>query len=255
MLSKSTIKYVRSLRQQKYRQKYHKIVVEGVKSVHDLLASGLTGIETIFAGNTWQEELPSDRVFTVERVEDHELASISSFTTPQQVLAVCEMPEYQVNPRQVLNTLCLYLDGVRDPGNVGAIFRIADWFGIRTIFLSPDCADPYNPKVIQASMGSIFRVEWAEYVLEEILNVEGVKAFVTLKDGADIYAHPLAENGVIIMGNESTGVRNITARPDLQHISIPGQFRLGADSLNVAVATGIICAEFRRRASVVGNLQ
>jgi len=253
MLSKSTIKYIRSLRLQKYRQKYHKIVVEGVKSVHDILADNLVTVEVQYATQDWIDTMSSNPAVRIERVEAHELAAISSFVTPQQVLAVCEMPEYHVNPKAPLEELCLYLAGIRDPGNMGTIFRIADWFGIRTIFLAPDSVDAYNPKVIQASMGSLFRVQWSEYPLDEILAIPGVQVFATSMDGEDLYTCQLQQSGLIILGNESTGVPGLSADPNVQYIAIPNRFRLGADSLNVAVAAGIVCAEFRRRAGFEGT--
>ncbi len=250
MLSKSTIKYVRSLRDQKYRQKYHKIVVEGVKTVHDVLTSRLLTVETIYATQSWIDENSS--VFQTfhplfVEVREHELEAISSLITPQQVLAVCEMPEHTAEPNQVLTELCLYLDGIRDPGNMGTIFRIADWFGIQHVFLAEDCVDPFNPKVIQASMGSLFRIQWAEYPLKQLLEIQGVQAYATALDGESIYSHQLSNMGLIILGNESSGIREFQHDDRIHRIAIPNTFCLGADSLNVAVAAGIVCSEFRRR--------
>ena len=250
MLSKSTIKYVRSLRQSKYRQKYHKIVVEGTRTVHDVLTHHLLTVEAIYATSTWVHDMATSYpsyLTRIENVEDHELAGISSFTTPQQVLAVCTMPENAAEPKKVLSELCLYLDGVRDPGNMGTIFRIADWFGVRHVFLAEDSVDPYNPKVIQASMGSLFRINWTEYPLTTLLDQQGVQVFATSLDGVNMYTHQLSSHGLIILGNESRGIRGLPADLRIHRIMIPDNFCLGADSLNVAVATGIICAEFRRR--------
>jgi TrmH family RNA methyltransferase len=250
MLSKSIIKYLRSLRDQKYRQKYHKIVVEGVKTVHDILSGHLVSVDAIYATRVWIDEKSASYgsflPFIVE-VKDHELESISSLRTPQEVLAVCAMPEHPADPRQPLRELCLYLDGIRDPGNMGTIFRIADWFGIRHMFLSEDCVDPYNPKVIQASMASLFRIKWSEYPLKGLLDISGLNAFAATLDGENIYTHKLSSTGMIVLGNESTGIRGIRDDRRIQPIGIPNMFCLGADSLNVAVAAGIICAEFRRR--------
>lgn len=250
MLSKTTIKYIRSLRDQKYRQKYHKIVVEGVKSVHDVLSAHLVSVETIFATKEWVADLssvyPSYKTI-VEQVDDHELKLLSSFTTPQQVLAICAMPVHIADPDKALTELCLYLDGVRDPGNMGTIFRIADWFGISNVFLSGDCVDPYNPKVIQASMGSIFRVNRREMHLHELLGYSEIQVFAATMHGANLYQTDLPPQGLIVLGNEASGIRELPTQPNVHQISIPTTLRLGAESLNVAVAAGIICAEFRRR--------
>ena len=251
MLSKSTIKYVRSLRQQKYRQKYHKIVVEGVKTVHDILSHNLLQVEVIFGTGHWIEthaKLHPAHLPLTTAVDDHELSGLSSFTTPQHVLAVCEMPDHAADPGSVQHEICLYLDGLRDPGNVGTVFRVADWFGIRNLFLAPDTVDPFNPKVIQSSMASLFRVKWMECELSTLMAQPGTHIFVTALNGVNLYECELPDRGLIVLGNESTGVRGLP--PDshgVQYISIPDKFRLGAESLNVAVAAGIICAEFRRR--------
>jgi TrmH family RNA methyltransferase len=250
MLSKSTIKYVRSLRQQKYRQKYHKIVVEGVKTIKDILKDQLLNVETIYASS---DRLGIPATGSVPKqphviaVEEHELAGISSFTSPQHVLAICDIPDHDADPKAALSGLCLFLDGIRDPGNMGTIFRIADWFGIQAIFLAEDCVDPFNPKVIQASMSSLFRVNWSECPLSQILDQPGIQAYASMSDGESIYDHPLSSQGLIILGNESTGIRDITRRKEIHEIAIPATHRLGAESLNVAVSAGIICAEFRRR--------
>jgi TrmH family RNA methyltransferase len=250
MFSKTTIKYIRSLRDQKYRQKYHKIVVEGVKTIRDIVADRLVEIEELYATRAWIEEMPAlwrTQISSIVEVEDHTLAAMSSFTTAQQVLAVCTMPNQSADLREAMTSLCLYLDGIRDPGNMGTIFRVADWFGIRNIFLAEDCVDPFNPKVIQASMGSLFRVQWKEIPLLDIFQLPGIQVYATTMHGKSIYTHDLSRNGIIILGNESTGIRTLPEHAQLHLISIPADFRLGADSLNVAVSAGIICAEFRRR--------
>jgi TrmH family RNA methyltransferase len=250
MLSKSTLKYIRSLRQVKYRQKYHKIVVEGSKSVLDLLNDKLLKIDGVYGLDPWiktHEDILRTSAVAVEPIAEHELKTLSSFATPPQVLAVCDMPEQQSDITRVSQTLCLYLDGIQDPGNVGTIFRIADWFGLGQVFISPDTADPYNPKVIQASMGSLFRVPWAEFPLEEIVTHAGLTPFVTALNGENIYTAELPQVGIIILGNESSGVRPMAESLDPRRVMIPRDHALGAESLNVSVAAGIICSEFRRR--------
>jgi TrmH family RNA methyltransferase len=254
MLSKSTLKYIKSLRQAKYRQKYHKIVVEGSKSVIDVLNGQLLEIDAIYALGDWisaHEVHLQKCTAEIQPVADHELTGLSSLSTTQSVLAVCEMPAQQVDLKKVANSLCLYLDGIRDPGNVGTIFRIADWFGLGQIFLSADTADPFNPKVIQASMGSLFRVPWAEAQFDEILIQTGLTPFVTTLDGENIYTADLPDAGIIVLGNESVGVRHQSLSGAARQLMIPGDRALGAESLNVAIAAGIICSEFRRRPAAV----
>lgn len=249
MLSKSTIKDIKALRQKKYRQKYHKIVVEGTKSVVDVLREDLVKPEALYATESWlsgHSDLLEARQKLVSIAESEELSAISSLTTPQEALLVCTMPEHKLSAEVMASELCLYLDGIRDPGNVGTIFRIADWFGIKSLFLSPDTADPYNPKVIQASMASLFRTHWMEIDLVSLLHENSSPVYVTAMDGEDIYKADLSTSGLIILGNESTGVR-LPSNQQLQRLAIPRHLALGADSLNVAIAAGIVCSEFRRR--------
>jgi TrmH family RNA methyltransferase len=224
--------------------------VEGAKTVGDCLHDELIRIETIYTTDAWHEHarhISIPATITQVQVEEHELKSISGLTTPQQVLAVGEMPDQIANPALINAELCLYLDGIRDPGNMGTIFRIADWFGLGAIFLAEDCVDPYNPKVIQSSMSSLFRVKWAEVPLSEFLAMQEAKIFATASDGQSMYESNLSKSGLIILGNESTGIRGLDDMMGIQKIAIPDAFRLGAESLNVAVSAGIICAEFRRR--------
>lgn len=250
MLSKTTIRYIKSLRHRKFRQKYHKIAVEGEKSVQDVLSGKKVGVSELYATDTWIEasgSLLHNAGISAISISEREMAAISAFTTPQRVLAVCEMPAWEITPEEPLTQLCLYLDGVRDPGNAGTIFRIADWFGIDKLYLSPDTVDPYNPKVIQASMGSLFRVSWAEESLERLLKVPGIAVYASDTHGTSIYEHALSRTGLIVLGNEGSGIRLDAGSVGIQHIAIPDSRTLGAESLNVAVAAGIICSEFRRR--------
>lgn len=250
MLSKSTIKSIRALHHHKYRQKYHKIILEGSKSVAEVISLYPAFIESVYATPLWLEsnrDLPGMRDLPVTLVADHELAKVSALTTPPPVIAICGIPDQTADPEKMKTELCLYLDGIRDPGNLGTIFRVADWFGFRHIFLSGDCVDPYNPKVIQSSMGSLFRIQWRTMNLHDVLEIPGIRVFAATLDGEDVFMHTLTGQGVLILGNESEGIRNLPDSPQITRLSIPGQFRLGAESLNVAVAAGILCAEFRRR--------
>ena len=248
MIVKNTIKWVHSLEMKKNRKREHLFVAEGPKVVGDLLAHYRP--RAVFATAEWNGRASLPSYVTPETVSDDELRRLSFLQHPQQVIAVLEMDDdvsISVSPER----LSLVLDGVQDPGNLGTIIRIADWFGIDNIVCSPDTADAYNPKVVQATMGSLARVNVSYTPLLPFLTSlpADMPIYGTLLDGSDIYASELSSRGIIIMGNEGNGisqeVRALVSKPLL----IPN-FRQGGDcaeSLNVAVATAITCAEFCRR--------
>ena len=248
MIGKNTIKWVHSLEMKKNRKREHLFVAEGPKVVGDLLAHYRP--RAVFATVEWNGRASLPSYVTPETVSDDELRRLSFLQHPQQVIAVLEMDDdvsISVSPER----LSLVLDGVQDPGNLGTIIRIADWFGIDNIVCSPDTADAYNPKVVQATMGSLARVNVSYTPLLPFLTSlpADMPIYGTLLDGSDIYAAELSSRGIIIMGNEGNGisseVRALVSKPLL----IPN-FRQGGDcaeSLNVAVATAITCAEFCRR--------
>ena len=248
MIGKNTIKWVHSLEMKKNRKREHLFVAEGPKVVGDLLAHYRP--RAVFATAEWNGRASLPSYVTPETVSDDELRRLSFLQHPQQVIAVLEMDDdvsISVSPER----LSLVLDGVQDPGNLGTIIRIADWFGIDNIVCSPDTADAYNPKVVQATMGSLARVNVSYTPLLPFLTSlpADMPIYGTLLDGSDIYASELSSSGIIIMGNEGNGisqeVRALVSKPLL----IPN-FRQGGDcaeSLNVAVATAITCAEFCRR--------
>ena len=260
MLSKNTIKLIRQLEQKKHRLRTGLFVAEGPKVVGDLLLAGMEP-EYLMATDMWMppvghEHTTAPGVFTL--VSDEELQKLSFLQHPQQVLAVLHIPsaalaqEYSL-PREAdsptLPRLVLALDGVQDPGNLGTIIRLADWFGISLVVCSPDTADAWSPKVVQATMGSIARVKLVYTDLKEYLNSSPLPVCGTLLDGDDIYSTELPREAIIVMGNEgngiSTEIRQLVSKPLL----IP-RFQPGAESLNVAIATAITCAEFRRRTHV-----
>lgn len=248
MIGKNTIKWVHSLEMKKNRKREQLFVAEGPKVVGDLLAHYRP--RAVFATAEWNGRASLPSYVTPETVSDDELRRLSFLQHPQQVIAVLEMDDdvsISVSPER----LSLVLDGVQDPGNLGTIIRIADWFGIDNIVCSPDTADAYNPKVVQATMGSLARVNVSYTPLLPFLTSlpADMPIYGTLLDGSDIYASELSSRGIIIMGNEGNGisqeVRALVSKPLL----IPN-FRQGGDcaeSLNVAVATAITCAEFCRR--------
>ena len=256
MISKSRIKLIRSLEQKKYRREEKLFVAEGHKTVEDLLpvfdCTFLASDKEWLAQKGGLLEKWKRNGTEIEEVTGEELKRLSLLKTPQDVLAVFRQPAYDVVPEKILSSqLCLGLDGVQDPGNLGTIIRIADWFGVRHVFCSPETADIYNPKTVQATMGALARVKVHYLSLKELLEqVAGnIPVYGTFLDGKDIYTQNLSENGLIIMGNEGNGVsRDIASRID-RRLYIPN-YPAGSptsESLNVAVATAIVCAEFRRR--------
>ncbi len=240
MLSKNQIKYVRQLEQKKFRKRDGVFVAEGPKVVGDLLRAGFEPVQ-LFAIREWANE--GQRV---QEVTDEELRKISFLQHPQQVLAVFRMPETPTVVQPVGKDLYLALDGVQDPGNLGTIIRIADWFGIGTIYCSEDTADAWNPKVVQATMGSIARVNIIYSSLEELIQKAQVPVYGTLLDGHNIYEEALTPEGIIVMGNEGNGISQPIRQLITRRLLIP-QYHEGPESLNVAIATAITCSEFRRR--------
>ena len=231
VISKNKIKLIHSLETKKGREKAGLFVAEGPKVVNDLLHAGFTA-ENIF-----------------EDIED--IKKISFLQHPQSMLGVFKLPRNEHYTEFSITQLILALDGVQDPGNLGTIIRVADWFGIKDIFCSLDTADCWNPKVVQATMGSIARVQLHYVDLNKM--VESLPAdypiYATLLDGENIYKQELSHHGMIVMGNEGKGISPILRTKINRKLYIPNYSSNEdtAESLNVAIATSIVCAEFRRR--------
>ena len=247
MISKNQQKYIRQLEQKKVRKREGLFVAEGTKVVGDLLTRYTP--EAVFATAQWQ----APEGITPQMVTDEELQRISFQQHPQQVLALFPIPsQTSADPLNLLNdqTLALALDGVQDPGNLGTIIRIADWFGIDTLICSEDTADAWNPKVVQATMGSLARVSILYTSLPSLLDrlPDTYPVYGTFLDGQNIYTEQLTPGGLIIMGNEGNGISEEVRQRINRRLLIP-DFHQGvtADSLNVAIATAITCSEFRRR--------
>jgi TrmH family RNA methyltransferase len=245
MISKNQIKYIRQLELKKYRKREGVYVAEGPKVVGDLLRRYQP--VAVYATEEWIKMHGSEGVM---EISDDELRRISFLQHPQQVLALFPIPEKVISNEVVSDKLVLALDGVQDPGNLGTIIRIADWFGIDTIYCSEDTADAYNPKVVQATMGSIARVNIIYIDLLTLINnlPASFPIYGTLLDGEDIYQQPLSHEGLIVMGNEGNGISE-AIRQKVNHKLLIPSFCEGdtAESLNVAIATAITCSEFRRR--------
>ncbi|MBO9727847.1 MAG: RNA methyltransferase [Chitinophaga sp.] len=241
MLSKAQIKYIQSLQHKKNRQKSSQYVAEGDKIVQELLQAGMP-VKGVFATADWLEQhtalldrLPAGAVVAVDTTV---LKQLSSLTTPNRAMALLDMPA-PVDPLPAAGTVVLALEAIQDPGNMGTLIRIADWFGISQIICSPDCVDVYNPKTIQATMGSIIRVRIAEYDIRELLQQTSLPSYAATLHGKNIADFPVMKEGIILIGNEGRGLTEEVIRLATHQITIP---RLGgAESLNAAVAAGIIC--------------
>ena len=248
MLSKNKIKYIHSLELKKNRKKEGVFVAEGHKLVGDLLPH--FHCRLILATNTWLKEHHDIQADEIIEITPEELVKASLLKTPQEVLAIFEQPQYDYTTDVIKDSLCLALDDIQDPGNLGTIIRLADWFGIEHIFCSQGTVDVYNSKVIQATMGALARVKVHYCNLPDLISsLKDVPVYGTFLDGENIYDKPLSENGLIIMGNEGNGVSKEVSQLINNKLYIPNYptGRATSESLNVAIATAVVCAEFRRR--------
>lgn len=249
MLSKNIIKLIHSLEQKKYRKQHGLFLAEGDKLVGDLLPHYVCRL--LVATSDWLAQHSSLKAKEIIEATPQELTAASLLRTPQHVLALFEFQEEDVaNTPQVNTTLSLALDGIQDPGNLGTIIRLADWFGIRDVWCSQQCADVYAPKTIQATMGAIARVRVHYVDLPQWLaQQKQVSIYGTFLDGEDIYTTSLTAEGIIVMGNEGRGISPDVEKTVTHRILIPNypQGSPTSESLNVSTATAIVCAEFRRR--------
>lgn len=252
MISKQNIELVRSLSQKKRRDETGLFVAEGEKIVLDLLKTRLTLSTLYFTvdGAALLKNFPEQEKLI--QISAREMERISSFKTPSCVLALFEIPPYQEVDKDSFAGLNLVLDGIQDPGNLGTIIRLADWFGIGHIFCSENCVDHYNPKCIQSTMGAIARVKVHYLDLHQLLKEvveQNIPVYGTYMDGENLYKAELSSPALIVMGSEGKGISPELAPYLTKKISIPA-FPAGKkelESLNVAVSTAIVCAEFRRR--------
>ena len=247
-ISKNKIKYIRSLEQKKTRREEGVFVAEGPKLTGDLL--GRFHCRYLAATAEWMNAHPLVQADEKDIANLEDLQRASLLKTPQDVIAVFEQRNEATDTSVIERELCLALDDVQDPGNLGTIIRIADWFGIEHIFCSLSTADVYNPKVVQATMGALARVHMHYLSLTEL--IEGLKevpVYGTFLDGTNIYKQSLSETGLIVMGNEGNGISAEVRKLINRKLYIPNfpAGRSTSESLNVAVATAITCAEFRRR--------
>ncbi|MCC8199229.1 MAG: RNA methyltransferase [Tannerellaceae bacterium] len=250
MLSKNKVKYIRSLEKKKYRSEFQVFVAEGNKMVNDILHT--FECELLLAKPAWmatQGDIPAKELLVAD---EEDLRKVSFLKTPQDVLAVFKRPVEQIEEADPSGQLIIAADGIQDPGNLGTIIRLADWFGIRHIVCSTDTVDAFSPKTVQATMGALAHVHIHYTDLATWLSVQAARqipVYGTFLDGENIYQKELSESGILVMGNEGNGIRPDISTHINQKLFIPSypQGEETSESLNVAIATAIVCAEFRRR--------
>ncbi|PLX19629.1 MAG: RNA methyltransferase [Salinivirgaceae bacterium] len=248
-MENTTIKFLKSLQQKKFRNIHNEFIVEGVKMVNELIQSEFK-VKAIYATDT-QDLITSDT--TPILISDKELSRISGLKSPNKVLAVVEIPEPKIKHEELKDKLSIVLENIQDPGNLGTIIRIANWYGIENILCSEDTVECYNPKVTQATMGAIFRVK-VHYcdiysLIEKAQEWQKFNVYATHLSGDNIHDKELNNSGFIIMGNESKGISKRIKDEFISKIKLPSYPPNDdqMESLNVAIATAITVAEFRRR--------
>lgn len=240
MLSKNTIKYLTNLQRKKFRATSKEFVVEGEKMVLEALQGQKNAVIKVFGTAMFLEENNLKDVDTEEIIEK-ELKQISTLTTPNKALALMRKHTAPIAE----TNFYLALDNIQDPGNLGSIIRLADWYGIQDIICSEDCVDCYNPKVVQATMGSIFRVNLHYVDLYSFLKTSKLPVYGALLNGKNVYQQQLTPNGILLMGNEGNGIREEFLPLITKPLTIP-RFG-GAESLNVGFATAILLSELFRQ--------
>ena len=239
-ISKNQLKLITSLSQKKYRQKHDLFIAEGIKVLNELLNSTFE-IETLFCTDDFETTISEKKVV---RISETELKKVSTLKSPNKALGVFKIPK----EKAVKNSgLTIALDAINDPGNLGTIIRLCDWFGVTQLVCSKDTVDCYNQKVVQASMGSLTRVSIHYTDLENYITKSNLDTFIADMDGENVYKTKLPKEGILIMGNEANGVSKEIKSLLQYKISIP---RFGetqeTESLNVATATAILLSEFKR---------
>lgn len=242
MLSKSQISLLTSLQHKKFRREHGLFLVEGYKSIIEFATSSYK-IDTIYhTPDAGPKLLNLSRNINFQEISLPELQKISALKNPADAIAAVKIPQWAgLSDNDLKNKFTLVLDGVQDPGNMGTIIRTADWFGITNIVCSEDSVDVYNPKVVQATMGSLSRMNIDYTDLREFLRSVNLPVYGALLNGESIYKTAFKNEGLIVMGNEGNGIRPEIERLITKAVTIPRKG--GAESLNVAIATAIFCSE------------
>jgi TrmH family RNA methyltransferase len=246
MISKSQISFIKSLHQKKIRKEHGLFIVEGLKSIQEFINSEYV-VDSVYCTENLMPKLDNlSRKIKPVGITESELSRISALSTPQAILAVVQIPQQtDLNIKKLDGSFILALDGVQDPGNLGTIIRTADWFGLNTILCSKDTAEVYNPKVVQASMGSLSRVNIIYTDLGDVFSQINIPVYGALLDGKSIYETDFGQEGIILLGNEGNGISEYLIEKINYPITIP---RYGkAESLNVAISASIFCSELRRK--------
>lgn len=245
-ISNAQIKLLQSLKLKKFRQKYGKYFVEGPKMVEELILNKSDSIDTVFATALYTDKLSGhENKFKVVEVDERSLKKVSELKTPNQVIAVANLPNLDKVPQLRPSGVSIFLDRIQDPGNLGTIIRIADWFGIKDVVCSIGTVDAFSPKVIQSTMGAIFRVDVAYSSYEDLIEQnDEIQSFGAVLDtGSSVYSLGDDFSGILVIGNESQGI-SPNLQTKLDHlISIPRVTEGGPESLNAAIACGIICGQ------------
>lgn len=261
MISKNSIKLIKSLANKKNRIKENLFLVEGDKMVAEVLESKFV-VEKLYATNSFivknKQKIKNEKVVT--EVTREEIGKASLMKNPQNSIALCTLPAEKEFPVKIDSDLSIYLDEIQDPGNLGTIIRICDWFGIEHLFCSPKTADLFNPKVIQSSMGSFCRVNvWrtAFETVAEIASKSEMKILGAFLDGENIYKQNFSSRVLLVMGNEGNGISAEIEKIVEKRIKIPefNQNSKSAESLNVSIATAIICSEIKRQTNYSALLE
>jgi TrmH family RNA methyltransferase len=250
MISKNQIKYIQSLHSKKNREEDGLFIIEGIKLVSEFISQSKFAVKDLFATIEYIDNhksiLINNSINFIE-ISDEELKKISLQTTPNQVLAIVSKSTQELNTAALKTSTTLYLDDIRDPGNLGTIIRIADWFGIKQVICSPNCTELYNPKTLQASMGAVLRVNVITQSFEELLpHLKNLPIYGAVLEGKNMYTTQL-KTGAIVIGNEANGISKEVLKHITQPITIPASNSNGSESLNAANACAIICSEFYRQ--------
>lgn len=251
MLEKSLIKQVKALSSRQNRNESGLFVVEGTKSVLELLRSKIS-VKSLFATEEWIGRYNKETSNASEKypVSEKELFQISGFKTPQYVIAVAHIPKHEILPDASIQFV-IVLDNIQDPGNLGTIIRIADWYGIHHIVCNEQTVEWHNPKVIQASMGSFLRVNVYKTPIDQYLEKQKCNVYAAVMNGNSLYETPISNNGILMIGNEGAGINPHLMKYANHLLTIPG--RGDAESLNAGIATAIICDAWYRENSVFKN--
>ncbi|WP_303179797.1 RNA methyltransferase [uncultured Butyricimonas sp.] len=251
MLSKHLTNIIQNLEKKKFREKYNLFKIEGEKLVQELFLSDMK-VDTLIARPSWIErnKQKAQSYNTIE-VNEIEMGRVSNFKSLPEVIALAQIPVKEHSPEEIKNELSIVLNGIQDPGNLGTILRLSDWFGVRHVFCDHDCANIFNPKSVQASMGAIFRVNVFYLDLVEFIPQfvdQDFPCYGAFLEGENIYRTELRTKGFIVMGNEGNGISPEIERFVTRKITIPSfaHSPYSTESLNVGVATGIILSEFKR---------